>query len=173
MMKCIVVDVETSGISINSGGRVIELGAVAMEGGRIVAELATLIDTGAEISYSAFLVHGISMDMLAGSPAPETTWPCFLEFVGDAPLVAHNAPFDRAFVCNELARLGMSLKNHWHCTLRLARKKLPHLRNHRLDTVYRHLFGELPSDIQRHRAVDDARLAARVWVELNNIRASI
>jgi DNA polymerase-3 subunit epsilon len=167
-MKFIVVDVETSGMSINSGGRVIEIGAVAMEQGRIVAELATLIDTGAPISYGAFLVHGISMDMLTGSPAPEAAWPYFLEFAGDAPLVAHNAPFDSAFIKNELARLGMSMKNHWHCTVRLARKKLPHLPNHRLDTVYCHLFGALPSDVQRHRALDDARLTARVWAALNN-----
>ena len=166
MKANIVVDVETTGMSVKSGGRVIEIGAVAIEKGCVIAELATLIDAGAQINYGAFLVHGISMAMLAGNPTPEAAWPCFLEFIGDAPLVAHNAPFDSAFVRNEFALLGISLKNRWHCTVKLARKRLPHLPNHRLDTVYRCLFGGLPPGIQRHRALDDARLAAMIWIEL-------
>ena len=62
--------------------------------------------------------------------------------------------------------VGLLLPNQWHCTLRLARKKLSELPNHRLDTVYRYLFGGLPAGIQRHRALDDARMAARIWIEL-------
>lgn len=67
---------------------------------------------------------------------------------------------------HELARLGLGLPNRWHCTVRLARQRLPHLPNHRLDTVCHYLFGPLPETVTRHRALDDARLAARVWVEL-------
>lgn len=163
----VVVDVETTGLGVARGGRVIEVGAVAVEDGRIVAELDTLIDAGAPISSGAFRVHGISEAMLCGRPAPAEAWPWLLEFCGDSPLVAHNAPFDSAFVRHELSRLGLRLPNRWHCTVRLARKRLPHLPSHRLETVYRHLFGELPGGAQRHRALDDARLTARVWVELN------
>lgn len=166
MERTVILDTETSGLSVGNGGRVIEIGAVAVENGQIVAELATLINTATPVSYAAFRIHGISQQMLSGKPAPEEVWPWFLEFVGDSPLVAHNAPFDRAFVQHELRLLGMELHNSWHCTVRLARRKLPRLSNHRLETVYRHLFGELPRDLQRHRALDDARMAARVWVEL-------
>lgn len=166
MNRVIVVDTETTGLSVKNGGRVIEIGAVAVENGQITAELATLINSGGAISYGAFRVHGISEQMLAGKPTPQEVWPWFLEFAGNSPLVAHNAPFDRAFVHHELHLLGMSLANPWHCTVRLARRKLPRLFNHRLETVYKHLFGELPQDVQRHRALDDARMAARVWVEL-------
>ena len=164
--RYVAVDVETTGLSAGAGGRVIEIGAVAVENGEIAAELGTLINTGALISYGAYRVHGISREMLHGKPEPEDVWSSFLEFVGDAWLIAHNAPFDSSFVRNELALLGLALPNRWRCTVRLARRHLPHLPNHRLDTVYRHLFGALPASVQRHRALDDARLAARVWVEL-------
>jgi len=166
MNRIVIVDTETTGLSVKNGGRVIEIGAVVLENGLIVAELTTLINTGAVISYGAFRVHGISQQMLTDKPTPEDVWPEFVEFVGDSPLVAHNAPFDRAFVQHELCLLGLPTANNWHCTLMHARRKLPRLSNHRLETVYSHLFGGLPKDVQRHRALDDARMAARVWMEL-------
>jgi len=166
MKNVIVVDLETTRLSVVSGGRVIEIGAVKMAGSVIVNEFSTLINPGTPICYSAYRVHGISEGMLQGAPLPQDAWSAFRAFVGDATLVAHNAPFDRAFVRHELARLCIGLQNQWHCTLRVARQKLKQLPNHKLDTVYRHLFGVLPENLQRHRALDDARMAAMVWVEL-------
>jgi len=166
VIRAVIVDVETTGISVQRGGRVIEVGAVALVGNEIVTEFDTLIDTDAEISYGAYRVHGISQDMICGMPQPEDVWGSFLEFVGDSLLVAHNAPFDSSFIRREMALLGIGLPNPWVCTVRLARRHLPHLPNHKLDNVYRHLFGALPASVKRHRALDDARLAARVWVEL-------
>lgn len=166
MNRTVIIDVETTGLSVKRGGRVIEVGAVEVVGNSIVAEFDTLIDTGAEISYGAYLVHGISQEMLCGKPQPEEVWKRFLEFAGDAQMVAHNAPFDSSFVRHEVALLGDTIPNSWHCTVRLARRCLPHLANHKLDTVYRYLFGSLPESVQRHRALDDARLAARIWVKL-------
>ena len=166
MERTIVVDVETSGLSVQRGGRVIEVGAVALENGIVVAELDTLINTGIVISYGAYRVHGISEEMLYGKPSPVDVWGSFRDFVGDAELVAHNAPFDRAFIRHELGLLGIGLPNTWHCTVRLARRHLPHLPNHKLDTVYRHLFGGFPPGVKLHRALDDARMAAQVWVAM-------
>lgn len=162
----VIVDVETTGMSTNNGGRVIEIGAVAVENGAIVAELGTLIDTGSPIHYGAFRVHGISREMLRGKPSPSDVWPQFLDFFAESPLVAHNSPFDSGFVRHELALLGLTLPNPWHCTVRLARKRLPHLSNHKLETVARHLLGDIPADCRLHRALDDARLTARVWLAL-------
>jgi DNA polymerase-3 subunit epsilon len=164
--RVVIVDVETTGLSIAKAGRVIEIGAVAIENGSIVAELDTLIDTGAAISYGAYRVHGISESMLRGKPQPLDVWPAFLEFTSNSPLVAHNSPFDSAFVRNELSLVGKVLPNLWHCTVRLSRKHLPNLANHRLDTVYSHLFGEIPQTVKRHRALDDARLTAKIWLAL-------
>ena len=165
--RIVVVDVETTGLSAQRGGRVIEVGVVALENGSIVAEFGTLIDAGAPISFGAYRVHGISEEMLSGQPEPAVVWRHFHDFVGTAQLVAHNAPFDSAFVRHELSRFGLGLSNPWHCTVRLARRRLPNLPNHRLDTVYRHLFGLIPHGTARHRALDDARLAAKIWSELS------
>jgi len=96
-VRIVVVDVETSGMSAGKGGRVIEVGAVVLEGGSIVAEFDTLIDTGASIQYGAYRVHGLSEEMLCGKPLPEDVWGSFSGFIGDARLVAHNAPFDSSF----------------------------------------------------------------------------
>ena len=117
-LRSVVVDVETTGLSVRHYGRVIEVGAVALENGIVIAELDTLIYTGAPISYGAFRVHGISEDMLYGKPEPEEVWTSFLDFAGDASLVAHNAPFDSAFVRHELSLLGLDLPNPWRCTVR-------------------------------------------------------
>ncbi len=164
--RTVVVDVETSGMSAGKGGRVIEVGAVVLEGGMIVAEFDSLINSGAPIHYGAYRVHGISEEMLRGQPTPEDAWERFRKFIGNAQLVAHNAPFDSSFIRHEFSLLNISLPNAWDCTLRLSRHKLPQAPNHRLETVYRYLFGIIPASVKRHRALDDARLAARIWVKL-------
>ena len=168
--RFVVVDVETTGLSAARGGRVIEVGAVLVENGAISSEFGTLIDTGAPISAGAFRVHGISESMLRGKPRPEEVWSRFRDFVADAPLVAHNSPFDSVFIRNELGLLGQRLPNRWFCTVNLSRKRLPHLANHRLETVARHLFPDLPANLTLHRAVDDARLTARIWLALEGGR---
>ena len=165
MSRLVVVDVETTGLSAVSD-RVIEIGAVLLEGGEIVAEYGTLIEVDAPIHWAAQRVHGISREMLRGQPVPEAVWPAFAGFVGESILVGHNVRFDLDFIRRELARCGFALQNRSTCTVHLARKRLPHLPNHRLETVARHLLGELPEECRLHRALDDARLAARVWLAL-------
>ena len=71
MKRTLIIDTETTGLSVKRGGRIIEIGAVAVIDGSIAEEFSTLIDTGAEISYGAYQVHGISQDMLRGMPQPE------------------------------------------------------------------------------------------------------
>ena len=161
----VVVDVETTGLSAERD-RVIEIGAVLIEGARIVAEYATLIEVDAPIPWAAQRVHGISREMLRGQRLPEEVWPVFARFVGESIVVGHNVRFDLAFIRRELARCGLTLLNRSKCTVHLARKRLPHLPNHRLETVARYLLGDIPAECRLHRALDDARLAARVWLEL-------
>lgn len=162
----IVLDVETTGFLPHRGDRIIEVGAVILENGDIAGEFHTLVRVPRTIPRKASQVHGITDRMLDGQPLPEKVYPALRDFIGDSTLVAHNAPFDLTFLAHELARLGMSLPNRSICTLRMARRRLPGLPNHRLETVYRHLFGVLPGGIGRHRALDDARLTARVWLAL-------
>lgn len=164
--RCVVVDVETTGLSPGYGDRVIEVGAVALEEDEIVSEFSSLIRVEKNIPRHVSKIHGITNGMLIGQPLPDAVYPVLRDFIGDALLVAHNARFDLAFLRHEFGRLGLRFNNSSVCTLELARRRLPQLSNHRLETVCRYLFGALPDDVRCHRALDDARLTALVWREL-------
>ncbi len=164
--RFIAVDVETTGFSPSRGDRVIEIGAVALQTLQIVGEFHSLINIGRRIPRSAVRVHGITEDMLLGQPTPEEALPKLHAFIADGVLVAHNARFDAAFLRHEFGRLGLGLSNGYRCTLEMSRRRFPRLRDHTLEAVYRHLFGTAPGEAQKHRALDDARMVARVWMEL-------
>ena len=166
--RCVVVDVETTGFSPQKRDRVIEIGAVALEDGSFAAEFHTLVQTPRDIPWQATLIHGITDEMLAGQPAPEEVFPALREFIGESVLVAHNARFDLAFLRHEFDLLGFPLNNRSICTLKLARSRLPHLPDHRLETVARHVLGGLPHGGRLHRALDDARLTARIWLAMES-----
>ena len=165
-MHC-AIDVETSGLSPFRGDRVIELAAVMIGDGEIVEEFSTLINAPCTIHLSAKRLHGISRAMLKNQPGPAEAWKRFQLFVGDAPLIAHNAQFDMEFIRYELSGLKKHLSNRSICTLRLARRRYPRLPRHRLEDVARHVLGEIPKDCRLHRALGDARLVARLWMALN------
>ena len=162
----VVFDVETTGLSPLHGHRIIEVGAVRLDAGSVQSEFYSLIDCGGPLPKNAQRVNGITDDMLIGQPAPETVFPDFRSFIGNACLVAHNAKFDRMFLRHEFARLGWGLPNRVHCTLRLSRQRIPYLPNHRLETVFRYLGGIVDDLVRWHRALDDARMAAFVWKRL-------
>ena len=162
----VVVDVETTGLSATAGDRVIEIGAVTIQDHEIVSEFATLIDAGVFIPWGAQRIHGISDEMLIGRPTPEQVIPLFNEFIRESILVAHNAQFDLRFLRSEFARLRMKLPHRHICTLEMSRSRFPHLRDHKLETVYRHLFGDTAGSSRRHRALDDARMTARIWLKM-------
>jgi DNA polymerase-3 subunit epsilon len=162
----VAIDVETTGLSFFAGDRIIEIGAVLVEEGRIVSEFDQLIHTLRPISHSAQRVHGIGNRMLQGKPAPEEVIPRFCQWAGSQPVIAHNARFDLGFIRQECSRLGLHFPNRFSCTLTLARRRLPGLPNHRLETVARHLLGELPAEITLHRALADACLVAQIWLAM-------
>lgn len=162
-MTVVVFDIETTGLSPLYGHRIIEIGAVLLERGEIVDEFTSLIDVDPPIPRQAQRIHGISDRMLRGQPHQENVMQDFRRFIGEKTLVAHNVSFDSHFLRAEFGRLGFDLPNRLECTLRLSRRHLPRLPNHRLETVYRHLGGVMDDSIRRHRALDDARMAAFVW----------
>lgn len=166
-INIIVFDTETTGLSPQRGHRIIEIGAVKLEGSEVVAEFHSLIDAGIPIDPHAQAVHGISRAMLRGQPFAEEVLPRFRDFIGRSTLVAHNAPFDTRFLRADFARIGFGLPNRIACSLKLSRSILD-LPNYRLETVYRALGGRIDPSIQRHRALDDARMAAFVWMKLNS-----
>lgn len=164
------IDVETSGLSQYGSDRVIEYAAVKIYNGEIVSEFSTLIYAPCPIHHEAKRVHGITREMLHDKPKPDDAWLLFLEVVGKAPLIAHNAKFDMGFIRHELARMGKRLSNKSICTLRLARKRYPRLTSHKLESVARHVLGEIPADCRLHSALGDARLVARIWMAMEGKR---
>jgi len=146
---------------------VVEIGAVALENGAVVEEFHSLVNSGRNISLQVQQINGISNDMLLHEPVPADVFPRFRDFIKGALLVAHNAAFDIQFLRQEFSRFNLRFGNPVSCTLKLARKRIPDLPNHKLETVARHLFGKVPEGIQLHRALDDARLAARIWLALD------
>jgi DNA polymerase-3 subunit epsilon len=162
----VVVDVETTGLSPRQGHRVIEIGAVAIEEGAVVGEFTSLIDAGVPVPYAVQAIHGITDEMLAGQPTPEQVLLLFDKFIRESVLVAHNAAFDVRFLRHEFARLGLGLPHPHVCTLELSRRRLPRLSDHTLETVYLYLFPDAGLHRQNHRALDDARMTAKIWLKM-------
>jgi len=131
-----------------------------------MGEFHSLVDSGCVLDPRVVVVHGITPETLDGNPGPAEVFPMFREFMGDAALIAHNARFDMGFLRAEFRRLGLRLTNRVRCTMLLSRRFHPRLPDHRLDTVYRHLCGEVGEATRRHRALDDARLTVEVWLAM-------
>lgn len=158
-------DVETTGLYPERGHHIIEIGAVAVTGNQMGEEFQSLVHTKAPITKVVQKIHGITSDMLLGQPDAREVMRLFKDFVGTSTLIAHNAPFDVGFLQREC--MGTSLFFPWRhkCTLKMSRKRLPFLPDYKLKTVARHL-GIPVNETRRHRALDDARLTARVWIEI-------
>ncbi|HLL74328.1 MAG TPA: exonuclease domain-containing protein [Pyrinomonadaceae bacterium] len=163
----VVFDVETTG-SKRPPCRVVEIGLCRVRAGRIVAELETLVNPCAPIPPFISMLTGITDGMVSSAPPFEQVVGEVLGFIGSAVLVAHNASFDVSFLNHEIAQVytGRKLFNPHICTVSLARRVVPDLANHRLHTVAEHFSIPL---LRRHRASDDARATAEVFIRLLNL----
>ena len=162
--RTVVFDVETTGLSPESGDRVIEVGAVALEQEKIVDEFHSLVYTERTINLAAGRVHGITKEMLCGQPKAEAVFMKFHKFIEGSVLVAHYAAFDLSFAAHEFGRLKLDLRQPYFCTLAIGRKMFPELDRHDLGSLYRHLYNSDP--VIMHRAFEDARITAKVWIKL-------
>ena len=166
LSRYVVFDVETTGLRLWRNDRVIEIGAVAVIDGDMVEEFHTLIDADKPITKAAQKIHGITREMVAGQPKAKDALTAFQRFIGNSTLVAHNADFDIGFLGYEYSRIGQGLRNRHICTLKLNRKLYPGLPDYRLETLAKHILGIEIDKGRHHRALDDARLTARIWLEM-------
>ncbi|HLW70721.1 MAG TPA: exonuclease domain-containing protein [Candidatus Binataceae bacterium] len=156
----VVVDLETTGGRV-APGAIIEIGAYRMRGRRMVESFQSLIRPRFVVSSFITRLTSITNEMLAQAPPVEAVLPEFRAFLGDAVMVAHNAPFDHSFLDFEFRQLfGMGLLNPVLCTVRMARRLLPLVKRRRLDLLAEH-FGL--STAGRHRALGDARMTAELF----------
>ena len=162
----VVVDLETTGLSPRQGHRIIEIGAVALEQGVVVEKFTTLVDPSVPIPARVQAIHGITDEMLEGQPTSEEALARFFAFIADSTLIAHNAAFEITFLRHEFARLKMGFPNRHVCTLEMSRRHFPRLSDHTLETVYLHLFPNADFTRQSHRALDDARMTAKIWLRM-------
>ncbi len=156
----VVVDIETIGLS-PVRGKIIEIGAVRLEGGEISDRFNTFVNP--EVSIPAFTeeLTGINDLMVAGAPTIEEVLPKFLDFAKDAVFVAHNASFDYGFLSLNAKLLGLEYDPSVVDTLSLSRVLLPNLARFGLDRVVKALGITLE---HHHRAVDDAEATALVFI---------
>jgi DNA polymerase-3 subunit epsilon len=169
MAREIVLDTETTGLDPKTGHRVIEIACI---------EVQDLLPTGQhfhryinpdrDVDPEAEKVHGISRASLRDKPRFHEAAICdaFLDFIGDAPLIAHNAAFDRGFVNAELERAGRQAlpDARWICTYELAKRRFPGMYNS-LDALCKRFKISL-ADREKHGALVDTRLLAMVYLEL-------
>jgi DNA polymerase-3 subunit epsilon len=170
-MREIVLDTETTGLDPAQGHRLIELGCI---------ELINRIPTGAnfhaylnperEVPAEAFAIHGLSNEFLRDKPCFLEVADEFLAFIGEAPLVIHNAGFDHGFLNAELKRIERALiaRERLIDTLLLARRKHPAGPN-RLDDLCAR-YGIDNTRRSKHGALLDAEILAEVYVELIGAR---
>jgi len=160
----VVVDVEATGAK-TPPNRLIELGAYRIRGGRIVDKFLSLVNPEIPIPRFVASLTGISNEMVKNAPVFAEVAPQWLDFVSDSVLVAHNAPFDTSFLNHEISRVypGHRMVNPHLCTVRLSRRALPDLCNHRLDTIADHFSIPI---VSRHRAGSDALATAEIFLLL-------
>lgn len=160
----VVFDLETTGAKAPPC-RITEIGACRINGEAIVDEFHSLINPGMPIPEFITALTGISDEMVRGAPHFGDVAGRFLDFIGDSVLVAHNAYFDMSFLNHEIGLVfeGCRVWNPSLCTVQMARKLLPQIENHKLNTVASHYSIDLKN---HHRAGDDARATAEIFLNL-------
>ncbi len=171
MNRSVLFDTETTGLDPQAGDRVIEIAAI-----ELINDLPTqkqfyaLLDPERDIPAESTRVHGITSAHVQNKPKFADIADSLLEFFGDSMLVAHNAPFDFAFIDAELARLGKPGLGHHRMidTLAHAKQRFPGMPNS-LDALCRRFEIDL-SARTTHNALLDCKLLAEVYVELTGGR---
>lgn len=160
----VVFDLETTGAK-TPPCRITEIGAYRVRSGKITDEFHTLVNPETPIPFFITQLTGISDRMVCRAPKFSEIAAEFLEFIGDSVLVAHNAHFDLRFLNHEIGKIHENYRvaNPHLCTVQLSRKLLPHIVNHRLNTVAEYYSVAL---LNHHRASDDARATAHIFINL-------
>ncbi len=161
--KYVVFDFETTGLEA-SQERIIEIGAVKVSDGQIQESFSSLVNPGRQISRKITRLTGIKNSDTKNAPAISEVLPSFLDFIGDAVLVAHNIDFDYGFLRAECRRTGLETPRlPLLDTVSLSRALLPELGSHKLNRVAKALDISLDN---HHRAEDDAAATAEILLKL-------
>ena len=166
-MRQIILDTETTGMSVEAGHRIIEIGAVEIVDRRMTGNnYQTYLNPKRSIDPGSIAVHGITNDDVADKPEFKEVMQEFLSFIQDTELLIHNAPFDTAFINHEFSLAGYEKKIEDLCeikdTLPIARKTHPGKRNS-LDALCSR-YNVDTSNRELHGALIDAKLLGQVYL---------
>jgi DNA polymerase-3 subunit epsilon len=175
-MRQVVLDTETTGLEIEQKHRIIEIGCVELFNRRLTGRtFHQYLNPDRDIDEGALQVHGLTRDRLSKEPTFSQVHPEFLDFIRDAELIIHNAPFDIAFLNAELARIELGSKVDELCrvldTLALARQMHPGQRNN-LDALCKR-YSVDNSHRDYHGALLDARILAEVYLAMTGGQAKL
>jgi DNA polymerase III epsilon subunit family exonuclease len=162
----IVLDTETTGLDYTKE-KMVEFAAVRLENGKIKDEFQTLINPQQHIRKSSIAIHGITQEMVADAPTEEEAMPKILEFIGDYPIVAHNAIFDYSFI-NEASKrvFGKGIENERIDTQQMFKEVYPDLEAHGLNALTDKFKVELTN---HHRAMGDTMGLALAYPKLKKL----
>lgn len=172
-MKQIVLDTETTGLDHKQGHRIIEVAAIELNGRKVSERnFHRYLNPEREIDEGAAAVHGLTLDRLQDEPKFAEIAPALLEFIGDAELIIHNAPFDMGFLNAELARLGLPpLQNKVIDTLKVAKELHPGKKNNLNALCDRYFIDN--SHRTLHGALLDTELLAEVYLGMTRGQESL
>ena len=159
-----VLDFETTGLSPNQGDRATEIAITLVRDGQVVDRFQSLMNAGRWIPSDVTQLTGITNAMIAAAPPVASVMRDACKFVGNTPVVAHNASFDKRFWEAELAALSLVSASAFACTMLLSRRLYPRAANHRLSTLVQ-LLG-LPQSGRAHRAMVDAEMTSHLWCRI-------
>ena len=175
MLRQVVLDTETTGISHEQGHRIIEIGCIELINRRMTSNhFHIYLNPERAVDEGAFRVHGISDSFLADKPLFKSIWTDLLAFIQNAELIIHNAPFDVGFLNAELKKMQHQSLLKDYCsvldTLALAKKKHPGLKNN-LDALCKR-YDVDNTNRTYHGALLDAEILAQVYLAMTGGQTS-
>ena len=177
MSRLIVLDTETTGLDVNDGHRIIEIGCVEIVNRNITSNsFHRYVNPMRQIDDGAKNVHGITYSMLEDKPKFSEILNEFLEYLSDSDLIIHNAPFDLGFLSKELSFCGrednyLESSRKIHDTLKISRKRFPGKRNSLDALCARYEIDN--TDRNLHGALIDANLLASVYLKMTRGQTSL
>lgn len=159
-----VIDFETTGLSPAQGDRATEIAAVIVEDGQVVDRYQSLMNAGVRVPAYIEALTGITNAMIRSAPPAGEVMREVSDFIGEIPIVAHNAAFDAKFWDAELARIQRARRQDFVCSLLLSRRLFPLAPSHKLGALVE--YARLPVAGRYHRALADAEMAASLLLRL-------
>lgn len=157
----VIFDTETTGLK-DQVDQIIEIGALKYENNKLVDEFDVLINPNIEIPEIITSITGITNEMVAKEKTIEEVLPDFIKFIGDFPVICHNAPFDIGFINANLKKLNLPfMHNEAIDTVELARTYIPRAYNYKLETLKKYFKLNFGS----HRSVEDCKTTNYIYQE--------